>query len=155
MIDKALAERLADPLFHLLRNAVDHGVEAPKERSRAGKPSRGRVTVSATDKEYLTEIVVREAARAAGVPRNGDATPLVDLLCHPGFSTRGDVTSTSGRGVGLDLVRTTLDEFGGEIEIESELGRGSAFTLRVPKLRAVNIVDADHSRRPAALRHAH
>lgn len=154
MIDKALAERLVDPLLHLVRNAVDHGIEPPLERSRLDKPNAGKVTIRAIDREHHTEIevvddgrgvdpaAVRARARASGIAVDEEQTDLLDLLCTAGFSTRTDVTETSGRGVGLDLVRSVVDEFGGEIELRSALGVGTAFHLRIPKLRAVNIVDA-------------
>ncbi len=154
LIDKALAERLVDPLLHLLRNAVDHGIEAPMERSRAGKDAKGRIVVTAIDREHHTEIRVsddgagidpaaaREAARSAGLRAEVESLPLLDLLCVPGFTMASAVTATSGRGVGLDLVRTVVDEFDGEMELHTEPGRGSQFLLKIPKLRAVNIIDA-------------
>ena len=154
LIDKALAERLVDPLLHLLRNAVDHGIEAPMERSRAGKEAKGRILVSAVDREHHTEIRVsddgagvdatqaREAARAAGLKADVDSLPLLDLLCVPGFTMAASVTATSGRGVGLDLVRSVVEEFDGEMELQTEPGKGTAFLLKIPKLRAVNIIDA-------------
>ncbi len=154
LIDKALAERLVDPLLHLLRNAVDHGIEAPMERSRAGKEAKGRILVSAVDREHHTEIRVsddgagvdatqaREAARAAGLKADVDTLPLLDLLCVPGFTMAASVTATSGRGVGLDLVRSVVEEFDGEMELQTEPGKGTAFLLKIPKLRAVNIIDA-------------
>ncbi len=154
LIDKALAERLVDPLLHLLRNAVDHGIEAPMERSRTGKEAKGRIVVSAVDREHHTEIRVsddgagidaahaREAARAAGLRADVDSLPLLDLLCVPGFTMAASVTATSGRGVGLDLVRSVVEEFDGEMELQTEPGKGTAFLLNIPKLRAVNIIDA-------------
>ncbi len=153
LIDKALAERLVDPLLHLLRNAVDHGIEAPMDRKQAAKELRGRVEIRATDAEHHTELVVRDdgagidetTVRALAAERLGEAAarmPLLDLLCQPGLSTAIAVSATSGRGVGLDLVRSVVDEFDGEIELATTPGQGSVFTLRIPKLRAVNIIDA-------------
>ncbi len=153
LIDKALAERLVDPLLHLLRNAVDHGIEPPIERKGAGKTMGGRIVVRATDSEHFTEITVSDdgagideaTVRAAGRRELGDAAqrlPLRDLLCTPGLSTVAKVTATSGRGVGLDLVRNVVDEFDGEFSVETVAGKGSEFAMRIPKLRAVNIVDA-------------
>jgi len=152
LIDKALAERLVDPLLHLLRNAVDHGVEPPMARKGAGKPVAGKIVVEARDGEHHTEIEVEDdgagvdvaAVRAAATALGAavDRLPLLDLLCLPGLSTAGTVTATSGRGVGLDLVRSLVDEFEGELRLDTTPGRGSRFTLRIPKLRAVNIVDA-------------
>jgi chemotaxis protein histidine kinase CheA len=152
LVDKALAERLVDPLLHLLRNAVDHGLEAPLERARAGKPPQGRVTVTAVDREHHTEIAVSddgrgidaEAVRAEALSRGlpVEGASLADILCRPGFSMAAAVTATSGRGVGLDLVRTTVEDFGGTVAVETTLGQETIFRLTVPKLRAVNIVDA-------------
>ena len=152
LVDKALAERLVDPLLHLLRNAVDHGLEAPLERARAGKPPQGRVTVTAVDREHHTEIAVSddrrgidaEAVRATAISRglSVEGASLADILSRPGFSMAAAVTATSGRGVGLDLVRTTVEDFGGTVAVETTPGQGTIFRLTVPKLRAVNIVDA-------------
>ncbi|MEZ4389087.1 MAG: ATP-binding protein [Candidatus Krumholzibacteriia bacterium] len=153
LIDKALAEHLVDPLLHLLRNAIDHGIESPIDRKRAGKPLQGRVSISASDSEHETvitvaddgagidEAAVRQAARKLAVP-DADTRPLLELICRPGLTTADQVTGTSGRGVGLDLVHTVLDEFDGELSLDTAPGQGSSFTLRVPKLRAVNIIDA-------------
>jgi chemotaxis protein histidine kinase CheA len=153
LIDKALSERLVDPLLHLLRNAVDHGVEAPMDRKQAGKPLQGRIEILAVDAEHHTEILVRDdgagideaAVRARATELLGERAgrlPLLQLVCQPGLSTAENVTATSGRGVGLDLVRTVVGEFDGEISLETTPGKGTTFHLRIPKLRAVNIVDA-------------
>jgi chemotaxis protein histidine kinase CheA len=152
LVDKALAERLVDPLLHLLRNAVDHGLETPLERARVGKPPQGRVTLTAFDREHHTEIAVSddgrgvdlEAVRAEALTRGlpVEGASLADILCRPGFSMAAAVTATSGRGVGLDLVRTTVEDFGGTVAVETTSGQGTTFRLTVPKLRAVNIVDA-------------
>lgn len=154
MIDKALAERLVDPILHLLRNAVDHGIEAPLERSRAGKPPQGRIVVSAQDRESVTRIRIQDdgrgidtpavAAKAAEMGLTGwsESSGLWDLLCRPGLTTASVVTATSGRGVGLDLVQTVVSDFGGTVQVQTAPGEGSTFVLDIPKLRAVNIVDA-------------
>ncbi|MBD3222046.1 hypothetical protein GF314_12475 [bacterium] len=152
-IDKALAERLLDPLLHLLRNAIDHGIEPSIDRKRAGKDVTGRVRVVAHDDDHETVITVEDdgrgideaAVRAAAREKFGagwDDQPLLTLLCQPGLSTASEVTGTSGRGVGLDLVRTVVDEFDGELDVETRPGAGTRFTLTIPKLRAVNIIDA-------------
>ncbi|MFW5857801.1 MAG: ATP-binding protein, partial [Planctomycetota bacterium] len=155
LIDKALAERLVDPLLHLLRNAVDHGIEPPLERSRRGKPAVGVVTVQATDREHHTEILVSDdgagvdeaAVRALAVERalvaaEDETVGALDILTRPGFSTCETVTATSGRGVGLDLVQSVIEEFDGSLAMEATPGQGTRFRLLIPKLRAVNIVDA-------------
>lgn len=152
MIDKALAERLVDPLLHMLRNAVDHGIEPPLERQKLGKPVQGTITLSAVDQEESTVITVSDdgrgideeeviaAAEKMGIQTGGAS--LVDLICRPGVTTATEVTSTSGRGVGLDLVRTITKEFDGSIQLINRPGEGCDISLTIPKLRAVNIVDA-------------
>ncbi|MCK4303846.1 MAG: chemotaxis protein CheW [Candidatus Eisenbacteria sp.] len=154
MIDKALAERLVDPLLHMLRNAVDHGIEPPIERTRGGKPSQGKIIISAVDREHATQICISDDGRGIDETTvletawdsnhltRGSRAPLLDLLCRPGFSMATSVSATSGRGVGLDLVRSVVEEFDGKIELETEPGKGTTFKLMIPKLRAVNIVDA-------------
>lgn len=153
LIDKALAEHLVDPLLHLLRNAIDHGLETSIDRKRADKSLQGKIVVTAHDAEHDTFIRISDDGRgideAAVRARAGEMLgeqavrrPLLDLICEPGLSTAAQVTGTSGRGVGLDLVRNVLAEFDGELRLETEPGRGCIFTLRVPKLRAVNIIDA-------------
>lgn len=153
LIDKALAEHLVDPLLHMLRNAVDHGIEPPLVRKGTGKPLCGRITVRAIDAEHHTEIRVEDdgagidiaAVRQRAAALLGDRAErmsLLDLLCQPGLSTSAQVTATSGRGVGLDLVRNVVKEFDGELDVTTAPGQGTTFSLRIPKLRAVNIVDA-------------
>lgn len=154
MIDKALAERLVDPLLHLLRNAIDHGVTSPIERAAEGRTATARVIVRAADLEHSVQIsvcddgrgidesAVRHLAVSTGAINAGDSAPLIDILCIPGFSTRISATSTSGRGVGLDLVRTMVDDFGGELMLETGINQGTTITMTIPKLRAVNIIDA-------------
>jgi len=149
-----LAERLVDPLLHLLRNAVDHGIESPLERTRVGKPARGTVTVSAIDREHHTEITITDdglgidaeaaiaKAREMGIAFDEGSETLLDLLCRPGFSMAKKVTGTSGRGVGLDLVHSVMDEFDGRMLMKTAPGEGCRITLEIPKLRAVNIIDA-------------
>ncbi len=150
-LDKSVSERLFPVIVHLVRNAVDHAIETPDERLRRSKPEEGllRITCGARSNTRL-EITVsddgRGIDRAAVARRAGRATPnddagLLDLLCIPGLSTRDIVTTTSGRGMGMEIVkRTIVDELGGELEVHSELGRGTTFTLRVPL--TISIVDA-------------
>jgi chemotaxis protein histidine kinase CheA len=154
MIDKALADRLVDPLLHLLRNAVDHGIEPPLERAANHRPPHARVILKAEDLEHATRISVRDDGRGideslirkiaedSGVIDDANSVPLLDILCTPGFSSKSVATKTSGRGVGLDLVREMVDEFSGEFEIDTEPNKGAIFTMTIPKLRAVNIIDA-------------
>jgi two-component system, chemotaxis family, sensor kinase CheA len=149
-LDRALIGDLADLLTHLLRNAVDHGIESPEERTSAGKDSAGTVWVSASaDMETITVRVqddgrgidfdaITKRAAADGLRTTADVAELgpeelFDLLTRPGFSTAREVTEVSGRGVGLDRVASRLRELGGNMEITSEAGAGAAFTLRLPK----------------------
>ncbi|MCL2304026.1 MAG: chemotaxis protein CheW [Planctomycetaceae bacterium] len=154
LIDKALAERLVEPLLHLLRNAADHGLEAPIERIRDGKPEKGTITLCAVEHENETEIFVIddgrgiderkvfEKAAALGMTRPGETPDLLNLICSSGFSILEKATDTSGRGVGLDLVRTMVREFGGEMSITNLPKVGFTFRMQIPKLKAVNIIDA-------------
>lgn len=149
-LDKAVAERIFPALLHLVRNAVDHGMETPDERVRRGKPPEGLLTITARHRNTRLELEVRDdgrgidramVAKRAGceVPQSDAA--LVDLLCTPGLSTRDEITTTSGRGMGMDIVRRlVVDQLGGELLVESQPGLGTAFTLRVPL--TVSIVDA-------------
>jgi two-component system chemotaxis sensor kinase CheA len=150
-LDKSVSERLFPVIVHLVRNAVDHAIESPDERSRRGKPEEGllRITCSARSNTRL-EISVSDdgrgidraaVARKAGRANPGDNAGLLDLLCIPGLSTREIATTTSGRGMGMEIVkRTIVNELGGELEVASELGVGTTFTLRVPL--TISIVDA-------------
>ncbi len=154
LIDKALAERLVEPLLHLLRNAADHGLESPIERIRDGKPEKGTIILRAIEHENETEILVIddgrgidekkvfEKAAALGLFKPGETPDLLNVICSSGFSTREKATDTSGRGVGMDLVRTMVREFGGEMSITNVPKAGFTFRMLIPKLKAVNIIDA-------------
>jgi two-component system chemotaxis sensor kinase CheA len=150
-LDKSVSERLFPVLVHLVRNAVDHAIETSDERVRRGKPEAGllRITCSARSNTRLEMTVSDDGrgidraavARKAGRSEASDNAGLLDLLCIPGLSTRDIVTTTSGRGMGMEIVkRTVVDELGGELEVASELGQGTTFTLRVPL--TISIVDA-------------
>jgi two-component system chemotaxis sensor kinase CheA len=150
-LDKAVSERVFPALVHLVRNAVDHAIETPDERLRRNKPEEGllRITCSARGSTRL-EITVSDdgrgidraaVARKAGRPTPTDDSGLLDLLCIPGLSTRDVVTTTSGRGMGMEIVkRTIVNDLGGELEVHSQFGQGTMFTLRVPL--TISIVDA-------------
>ena len=143
-LDRAVAERLKDPLLHLVRNAVDHGIEAPAERAAAGKPPAGRITVSAALKGAQVEIAVtddgrgldrariREEARARGLPESVEDRDLLALVFHPGLSTARALTAVSGRGVGLDVVKSQVNALHGTVALESVAGAGTTFALTVP-----------------------
>jgi two-component system chemotaxis sensor kinase CheA/two-component system sensor histidine kinase and response regulator WspE len=149
-VDKAVLLALNDPLVHLLRNAVDHGIELPDERERAGKPRAGRVTIGVRPDGDLLAMTVEddgrgidpERVRAAAVRRGLlqedqaaalDAHAALDLVFLPGFSTRDQAGQVSGRGVGLDVVKRKMTGLGGSVTIESEPGRFTRFSLRLPQ----------------------
>jgi chemotaxis protein histidine kinase CheA len=140
---------LVDPLMHMVRNAVDHGIESPDERARAGKPLQASVTLAAVqrggevqvqvsdDGRGLNEAAILEKAVARGLASAADATRLKPHEIHrfifaPGFSTAAKVTETSGRGVGMDVVLTTVQQLGGDIDVATKAGGGTTFTLRLP-----------------------
>jgi two-component system chemotaxis sensor kinase CheA len=153
-LDRAILDELADPLLHLLRNCIDHGLESAEERVAAGKNPRGRVLVSvrrARDRVVLemeddgrgmnaaklkAAAVTRGALTAEAAARMTDREAFL-LACLPGVSTAQDVSEISGRGVGMDAVKRVVENVGGTLEIESELGRGTRFTLRLPLTVAV------------------
>jgi chemotaxis protein histidine kinase CheA/CheY-like chemotaxis protein len=146
-LDTRVLDGVADALRHLVTNAVDHGCDAPDVRVAAGKPAQATVTVSARaagstivievadDGHGIDEETLRISAIDRGLlPADSQVSgqPLLSLLFQPGFSTRDEVTSTSGRGVGLDVVRTAVEDLGGTVEIESELGVGTTFVMTLP-----------------------
>jgi two-component system chemotaxis sensor kinase CheA len=156
-IDRAVLDELADPLQHVLRNAVDHGIEPPHLRLLAGKPATGRITVSARrvrdrvlveisdDGKGLDAEKLRAAAVANGAIDEEAARALSDreaflLACLPGISTADAVTEVSGRGVGMDAVKRTVEALGGAIEVESMPGLGTRWVLRLPLTVAVQPV---------------
>jgi two-component system chemotaxis sensor kinase CheA len=156
-IDRAILEELSDPLLHLIRNAIDHGIEAPHLRLLAGKPATGRITIRAhrerdrvilevaDDGRGLDPSRLRAVALERGVLTPEAAAVLSDreallLACLPGLSTAEAVTDVSGRGVGLDAVQRTVESVGGTLEIESTPGQGARFTLRLPLTVAVQPV---------------
>lgn len=159
-IDKMVVERMLEPLLHLIRNAVSHGIEAPEDRIAAGKPAEGRLTLAAAasgDRITLTVeddgagidragVAARAAERglvAAGGGASGaelDPVSLMDILCRPGFSMREEADLASGRGVGMAVVASAVRDLGGDIALDSELGRGTRFRIELPL--TLMIVDA-------------
>lgn len=153
-LDRNLVEALADPLVHLVRNAIDHGVEMPDLREAQGKPRMGHVRLSAQQEGDYVSIEVqddgagidpeklRAKAREKGLIDPEAAARLsseecLHLVFLPGFSTKQQVTDISGRGVGMDVVQSRIRELSGQIQIQSELGRGSRFLIRVPLTLAI------------------
>ncbi len=152
-LDRAILDEIGDPIVHLLRNALDHGIEAPAERRAAGKPEAGRVVVAASrerasvvvrisdDGRGIDRARVLAKAKTLGVLEAGvEALPdeqLLRVLARAGFSTAERVSAVSGRGVGIDAVVERLRALGGSLEMASERGRGSTFTLRLPLTLAI------------------
>ena len=151
-VDKTVIERLNDPLIHLIRNAVDHGIEDPETRAASGKPPLGRITLSAThiaagviisiadDGRGLDRDRIRARAEENGLWAAGARltdNELFQVIFQPGFSTAREVTSLSGRGVGMDVVKRAIDGLRGSIDIASTAGHGSNITLRLPLTLAI------------------
>ncbi len=155
-LDKLMIEDLADPLMHLIRNAIDHGIEPPETRLRAGKPERGVVKLSAYPKGNHVVIAVEDdgagmdprnilakaeekgaLAQGHGLDPERDRKEILDLIFLPGFTTREVVTEISGRGVGMDVVKRNVSKLSGMIDIATEVGVGSAFTLTLPITLAI------------------
>ena len=153
-LDKNLVEALSDPLVHLVRNAVDHGIEMPDERERKGKPRVGKVALSAQQEGDHIQLVIeddgggmdpealRRKAVDKGVYEQDAADRLTEHECYhlifaPGFSTKTEISDVSGRGVGMDVVKTKINQLNGSINIDSELGRGSRIIIKVPLTLAI------------------
>ena len=153
-LDKNLVEALADPMVHLVRNAVDHGIESPDEREAAGKSRRGRVVLSAAqegdhillsiedDGKGMQAEVLRRKAVEKGLMDEAAAARLDDqdcynLIFHPGFSTKTEISDVSGRGVGMDVVKTKISQMNGTVQVQSEPGRGSKIIIKLPLTLAI------------------
>ncbi|MGC4066341.1 MAG: chemotaxis protein CheA [Polyangiaceae bacterium] len=154
-LDRSLVEHLVDPLKHMIRNCLDHGIEPPETRLLAGKPAKAKLTLSAVHRDGKVVITVSDDGRGIQteeVRRKAIALGWVledevlaerqihDFLFRPGFSTATSVSELSGRGVGLDVVRRNVEELGGDVEIESRPGQGTDFFIRLPLTLA--IIDA-------------
>jgi len=151
-VDKTVIERLVDPLTHMIRNAVDHGLEDAESRRAAGKPAEGTITLSAAHRSGRVVIEVADdgggidrprvksiAERKGLIPAGAQLSPteIDNLLFMPGFSSKAEVSALSGRGVGLDVVRREIAALGGRVAIESVPGRGTTFTIALPLTLAV------------------
>jgi len=156
-IDRSILSRMSDPLIHMVRNAVDHGIESPDERAAAGKDEEGQVTLRAyrardtvyveveDDGRGLDPDDLRETAVEKGLYTEAEVERVSDQAAHelvfqPGFSTTEEVTDVSGRGVGMDVVATTVEDLDGEVEIESESGEGTTIRLALPVSVAISEV---------------
>ncbi len=145
-LDKYVVEQLKDPLLHLVRNALSHGIEEPEERIAAGKPAEATLTLSAkaVGETVIIEIsddgrgidrarvIARATELGVPLPEQLDDSGILELICRPGFSTRDEADRSAGRGVGMDVVTSTLQELGGNMSLHSEPGKNTRFTLRLP-----------------------
>ncbi|MDQ3472915.1 MAG: ATP-binding protein [Acidobacteriota bacterium] len=146
-LDKLLCDAIADPLVHLVRNAVDHGIETAEDRAAAGKAARGKVLIEAVrsgsrtrvrvadDGQGIDSAAVSQAASRLGIiesPGELDLSRSVRLIFRPGFTTVPEASEISGRGVGLDIVETTVEQVGGEVRVSSEPGQSALFEIRLP-----------------------
>ncbi|MGM0548773.1 MAG: chemotaxis protein CheA [Bacillota bacterium] len=153
-LDRSIIDELSDPLTHLLRNAIDHGVETPEERKAKGKDEEGRIELRAYQKG--SEIIIEVKDDGAGIDADKigrkavekgivteeeleqmERRDILNFVFHPGFSTASQVTDVSGRGVGMDIVRNIVKKLDGQISIESNLGSGSTFTISLPLTLAI------------------
>ncbi len=152
-IDKKVADVLSDPMIHLIRNACDHGIEPPLERKKANKPEKGNLLLRAAREG--SHIVIRiiddgrginrtrlfEKAQASGMAVNSEDDPaLLNAIFLPGLSTAAEITDVSGRGVGMDVVKTTIESLGGNVRVTSEQGQGTEITLSIPTALGIDTV---------------
>jgi two-component system chemotaxis sensor kinase CheA len=153
-LDKNLVEALADPLVHLVRNSVDHGIEMPEERKAAGKPTMGTVKLSASqegdhillsiiddgkgmDPDKLKEIAVSRGVMDADAAARMTDVEAFNLIFAPGFSTKTEISEVSGRGVGMDVVKTKINQLNGTVNIDSKMGVGTTLEIKVPLTLAI------------------
>lgn len=153
-LDKNLVEALADPLVHLVRNSVDHGIEMPDDRLAAGKPSMGTVKLSASqegdhilltieddgkgmDPDKLKDIAISRGVLDADAAARMSDVEAFNLIFAPGFSTKTEISDISGRGVGMDVVKTKINQLNGTVNIDSQLGKGTSLEIKVPLTLAI------------------
>ncbi|NEQ48995.1 MAG: hybrid sensor histidine kinase/response regulator [Leptolyngbya sp. SIO3F4] len=168
LVDRNILESLNDPLMHILRNAFDHGIETPEDRRAVGKPEQGVITIDAQQRSSRTIITIQDDGR--GIPLDkirarahemgldesllatASEADLLSLIFEPGFSTASQVTTLSGRGVGMDVVRNNLEEIRGDISVATKAGQGSKFTISVPyTLSVTRVLLAESNRLPMAI----
>ena len=153
-LDRVVLDEISDPLIHLIRNAIDHGIEKPEERVKLGKPPRGKIIIKVVrekghivieisddgrgiDFDKVSKLAVEKGIISSQEATSLDSRQILDILTHPGFSTREKVTEVSGRGVGLDVVRNKLDTLGGRLDLETEVNKGTKFILTLPLTLAI------------------
>ncbi|MFY9329799.1 MAG: chemotaxis protein CheA [Georgfuchsia sp.] len=151
-LDKSVVEKIGDPLMHLIRNAIDHGIEPAAVRAAAGKPAQGRLDLNAyhDSGSIVIEVVddggglprdkILKKAIERGIAQDGDTLSdeeIVNLIFQPGFSTADQITNLSGRGVGMDVVRKNIQALRGHVDVKSQPGQGSHFTIRLPLTLAI------------------
>ncbi|MEO0805111.1 MAG: response regulator [Cyanobacteria bacterium J06643_4] len=168
LIDRNILEALSDPMMHIVRNAFDHGIETPQVRESQGKGGRGTIAIRAFNRNNRTIITVsddgnginlekiRDRAQSMGLDADllsaASEAELLSLIFEPGFTTSDEVTSLSGRGVGMDVVRNNLTQIRGDISVDTEAGKGSTFTISVPyTLSVTRVMLAEGNRMPVAL----
>lgn len=155
LIDKMIVDQLYDPMTHLVNNAITHGIEAPEVRLAAGKPAVGRITIRAfhqgnqtvisvsddgagIDPQKVKAKAIKQGLLTAAQAQRMSRTEVYDLLFMPGFSTQEQATEYAGRGVGMDVVRTSLHEIRGTVGIDSTIGKGTVFTIRLPLVLSIS-----------------
>jgi len=153
-LDRQVLEVIKDPLTHMVRNSADHGIESPADRKAAGKPEKGTIRLNAyheggtitieisDDGKGLNLAVIRKKAVERGIASEAEVERMSDaqvakFIFHPGFSTAQVVTSVSGRGVGMDVVKTNIELIGGTVDIRTELGKGTTFSIKIPLTLAI------------------
>lgn len=153
-LDRVVLDEISDPLIHLVRNAIDHGIERPEERMKLGKPRRGRITIKVVrerghivmeisddgrgiDFDKVSRLAVEKGIISPQEITSLDSRQILDILTLPGFSTSEKITEVSGRGVGLDVVRNKLETLGGRLDLETQVGKGTKFILTLPLTLAI------------------
>jgi len=153
-LDRTILTEISDPLMHIIRNALDHGIEPPEERVETGKPREGQVTLRASrerdhvviqvqddgaglDVEQIKKTAIENEVRSPEELETMDDSAIYDLVFHPGFSTAEEVTDTSGRGVGMDVVHDTVTQMDGSVDVDSTPGQGTTVSLRLPVTMAI------------------
>ncbi len=153
-LDRTILTEISDPLMHIIRNSLDHGVESPEEREQNGKPREGQVTLRASrerdhviiqvvddgaglDVEAIEKKAIEKDVRSPEELETMDNSAIYDLVFHPGFSTADEVTDTSGRGVGMDVVHDTVTQLDGSVNVDSTPGEGTTVSLRLPVTMAI------------------